>query len=425
MLTCQGTGITLYTAQLGIRPGPLAVNVQLTLDGDTSSAQTKTSTYTGSANSSNIVLYDMQSLPYGNHNVTAVLLGNGTGQSVLWFDYAVVNETTPGPSSSATLNPPATSTSAISVSSTTSAPSASATSTSAISVSSTTSALSASATSTSAISVSSTTSAPSAPSASGSLHSQSVSPYWSQMRNPHDIVCSTDLGAIIAGVVGGLVVLVMTATALLCARRKKHKRETAGLDSGPRAVILDSRSMAEGNSGMHTPLPNNHTPLTKIVPNPANRLSDTRPVPNPVLMRDLTSTSLDITTTVANTSFHSTASPSQNNELADNQPPIILALPPPSLPVEYSTGTAPVQPARDYVSPVGNMHGLQTVDLTDEQIDSVAGLLSTNVPPTDIARIVVRMREQGGASREGLRSGEMSGGIDTDAAPPAYDVIDN
>ena len=74
------------------------VNLNVTIDGNPHLTTTvvfgaQTQTYDGS-------FYNIQSMPSGNHQVTLLLLDWITGgNSVLWFDYAAINETFISPSS--------------------------------------------------------------------------------------------------------------------------------------------------------------------------------------------------------------------------------------------------------------------------------------------------------------------------------------
>ena len=65
-----------------------------------------------------------------------------------------------------------------------------------------------------------------------------------------------------------------------------------------------------------------------------------------------------------------------------------------------------------------NMQDISTVQLTDEEIDSVARLLRTGVPATDVARVMESMRADRAARAQGL------GDSDVGTAPPDYDAID-
>jgi hypothetical protein len=84
--TAPGFGITLYVAHEHDR-----VNVTITLDGNSSSTTIKIiDPDTRGIELYNVSIYDVQSLPFGDHNVTVRAPTNGTDQ--LWFDYAAVND---------------------------------------------------------------------------------------------------------------------------------------------------------------------------------------------------------------------------------------------------------------------------------------------------------------------------------------------
>src|ERR1700691_529824 len=103
--TVPGSGITLYVAHESDN-----VNVSITLDGDPSSTTMRKLLNNSTIELYNVSIYDNQSLPFGNHKVTVLLLSWVTGgESSLWFDYAAVNDTKPSasPSSSASPTPSA------------------------------------------------------------------------------------------------------------------------------------------------------------------------------------------------------------------------------------------------------------------------------------------------------------------------------
>jgi hypothetical protein len=101
MLVAAGTGITLYAASAN----DAGTNLNVTLDG------WPNSTTTVSANDLNVTysisFYDIQSLPYGNHNVTVLLLDARDGPTHFGFDYAAINDTIPVLSSSIVSTSPA------------------------------------------------------------------------------------------------------------------------------------------------------------------------------------------------------------------------------------------------------------------------------------------------------------------------------
>jgi hypothetical protein len=73
--------------------------MNITLDENPNSTATKTYAAGSATETYNVSLYDVQSLSFGYHEVDVLLLdwSNGT-ESVLWFDYAAVNDTTPSSS---------------------------------------------------------------------------------------------------------------------------------------------------------------------------------------------------------------------------------------------------------------------------------------------------------------------------------------
>ena len=85
-----GSGIVLYVSHVLDN-----INVNITLDKNTTTTRTFPPNYPSS--SYNFSLYDIQLLPFGNHEVTVLILDWITGNtfSTLWFDYAAVNDTIP------------------------------------------------------------------------------------------------------------------------------------------------------------------------------------------------------------------------------------------------------------------------------------------------------------------------------------------
>lgn len=76
------------------------VIVNITLDENPNSTTTYTHTAGTAMEMYNISLYNVQSLPFGYHEVDVLLLDwNTGGESALWFDYAAVNDTQPSPNS--------------------------------------------------------------------------------------------------------------------------------------------------------------------------------------------------------------------------------------------------------------------------------------------------------------------------------------
>jgi hypothetical protein len=82
------------------------------------------------------------------------------------------------------------------------------------------------------------------------------------------------------------------------------------------------------------------------------------------------------------------------------------------------SGTISGQPARE---PAADTHShISNAQLTDNQIDFVNSLWSANVPATDIARLMKRIRVTGGQG-SGIR--EMCDGDHPYTAPPSYDGL--
>jgi hypothetical protein len=110
MTTALGSGITIYAIQ-----SPDPVSTKMTIDGQSSSAHSLDPV---GAFQYNVVLYDVQSLPYTDHILDVALVNyiyaNGTSMgSLIRFDYAAVNDTgspvvaqpSPGPSQSPSPSP--------------------------------------------------------------------------------------------------------------------------------------------------------------------------------------------------------------------------------------------------------------------------------------------------------------------------------
>src|SRR6267154_5952379 len=106
MSVILGSGIVLYLSHDSDN-----INVNITLDKYTTTTRTFPPNFPSS--SYNFSLYDFQLLPFGNHEVTVLILDWITGNtfSTLWFDYAAVNDTipstiqSPNPSSSGSGSP--------------------------------------------------------------------------------------------------------------------------------------------------------------------------------------------------------------------------------------------------------------------------------------------------------------------------------
>lgn len=100
------------------------------------------------------------------------------------------------------------------------------------------------------------------------------------------------------------------------------------------------------------------------------------------------------------------------------------SIPAPLSSVAHSRDASVLQPVREPMRQAANAaENESSAELTDEQIDFVSRLSSANVPATDIARLMERMREgRAGSSRRS--GGEMSSRTDTTVAPPSYDALE-
>lgn len=109
----------------------------------------------------------------------------------------------------------------------------------------------------------------------------------------------------------------------------------------------------------------------------------------------------------------------QNGKFASGREPPVIA----TVPVHASTGTTSVQPtvSEPMLAGVTTHQVVSTALLTEEQVGFVAGLSGTGLAPTDLTRVIQRMRVAPVERGQGLRNDEMNGG-DTNTAPPAYDV---
>jgi len=148
---------------------------------------------------------------------------------------------------------------------------------------------------------------------------------------------------------------------------------------------------------------------------------------NPRLMDEhvsLAPTGLELPVALANRLSPLTTSISRNEIVADKELPVVSAPFPPSSSVAYSNNISLVQPTHEPTRAANASRNRPNAQLTDEQIDFVSRLSSADVPATDIARLMQRMRAGGAGSGQGSGSGEMHGGMGAGAAPPSYDAME-
>lgn len=90
-----GSGITIFVVQ-----SSNALNASLTLDGNSTTARSIVALPAVNDYAYNLTLYDVQSLTYASHTLDVALIDfiqdNGTATpSMIRFDYAAINDTTP------------------------------------------------------------------------------------------------------------------------------------------------------------------------------------------------------------------------------------------------------------------------------------------------------------------------------------------
>jgi hypothetical protein len=260
----------------------------------------------------------------------------------------------------------------------------------------------------------------------GSPHSQQVVLlHGSQIRDTHGATYSRNLGVIIGGTIGALIVLAAMVILLLYARGRKHKGELTEHNLEPKPVILGSVSTREDSLHPHPPLPDPHT--TQSTTTNSNRpdlRSTSTSTSNIASSPDLTFTSVEIPTALAVTPPSLNPPYSQTEGVKEQL--VVLAPSQPSSSDTPSSGTTPSQPLRESLESTSNAPAnIFNARLTDEQADLVSGLWRANVSAADIARVIERMRA--GTELSGLRSGstEMDGDINPGIAPPSYDDIDS
>jgi hypothetical protein len=114
-------------------------------------------------------------------------------------------------------------------------------------------------------------------------------------------------------------------------------------------------------------------------------------------------------------------------DTAGKELPAIPAAPlSPGPSVAHSRDASVLQRAREPMRQAANAaENVPSAELTDEQIDFVSRLSGANVPATDIARLMERMREGRAGSSRRSGSGEMSGRTDTTVSPPSYDALED
>jgi hypothetical protein len=260
--------------------------------------------------------------------------------------------------------------------------------------------------------------------------------YILKIPNAYEIIYSTNLGAIIGGVVGGLVVLGVIMK-LLFSQRRRRKRETEELYQEPKPVILDSSLMEETVPYPSLPLSNTHTAqLPTTIPDHHNHLSELPWEIHPLYSQDNIQTEpieSKQTPTTLDPSLHSVAVASSSattavqpthEPIASKQTFTTLAPSPRSVGVAPSIATTSVQPTHEPMASAANaQENPSNYELTDQQADLVNGLWKANVSARDIARVIARMRAGESVGDNGSQVDEMNGEIHPNIAPPSYDGV--
>jgi hypothetical protein len=215
---------------------------------------------------------------------------------------------------------------------------------------------------------------------------------------------------------GGLVVLAAIVTTFLCAQRTRHKRE-AGEQTDPKPALLDSNSMGERRFGPLLPYTRSDL-VTTSSSSPGHSSPIT--VQDTSHLRYLNPTSLEVPFSSAGTSFSSNL-PSAGNETMPNKEPYAIFAPSPSSPAASSSRASEQLMPESLHSAASPLDSISIAQLTDDQIGLLSRLSSANVPATDIAQLMERMKAGRASGGQGLRPN----GTDSDSiAPPSYNVID-
>ena len=213
-----------------------------------------------------------------------------------------------------------------------------------------------------------------------------------------------------------MAVLGVITTILLRRRRRKNTRDKAELDPEPKEITHDPGPAGEGSPHLLPQSPG--TLITQSAADIPDLVSLVSPISVPAagitIISHLISTRHDTLAVVGHRSSASNLSSSQREEETAKQPLIVLT----SQELSSSSATSR-QPAREPATADTQGH-ISNTQLTDDQVDFVNSLWSANVPATDIARVMERMRVTGGQG-SGIR--DMRDDVRPDTAPPSYDGL--
>jgi len=150
------------------------------------------------------------------------------------------------------------------------------------------------------------------------------------------------------------------------------------------------------------------------VPQTTEIFSTPTATPDISSLRNSQPTPIELPAASGNDSSASNPSPVLNKPAMEKQPPIVLA-PPPASPSSQPS-LEPVHWASTDVQ-----DDEVNAELTDEQIDFVTGLSVANIPSTEVARVMQRMRSARATSVRGV--GNRGVNQVTAASPPSYKAI--
>ncbi|KAH7920454.1 hypothetical protein BV22DRAFT_802645 [Leucogyrophana mollusca] len=392
-----GTGITIYVLQTG----PIGVSVSAVVDGGQPTTHTLSGPTGPNYQSTNMTLFDVQSLASGSHTLSLTVLdfdGPYGTQSWLGFDYAHIREADPPPSTSTSPqsapSPPTTISSISSSSSTAPAqvvPNP-ATNTATIAIITTVASFI-------SPSRSPTPGDSSTPSGSSTGGSPSVS----------DVRPSLNLAAIVGGACGGAAIIAAAIVVLLCRRRRRRRRMNEMRATPFQATREDADPIPPAS------LPSGLRTTTSMSPLMGERghssVLDLRPPSEAEPSALLLSRPAAARVSMVGTVLSDLGSSAPRSRVSDRKSALALAFaeadeqaPERTTPSSGSADTSPQPPP--------------TASLTSEQADFVHRLYTNNVPASIVARVIERMVADPSVRFQDSTLG--SGGT-IGSAPPSYE----
>lgn len=352
-----GSGITVFVYQAG----PVGINASMSIDGAHAQTNVLSAPPAPSYEIANVSMFDVQQLPSGTHTLSLLINDLSGSYSGMMFDYAYINESLVTDTTTTT---PTTATS-------TAVPSSS----------------------------------PPSPSSASQYvdHSSIITP------GPLITVFSTDISAIVGGVIGGIALLVAGVLAFLWIRRRRgHPPEMIDLCSDSASPPPHSAYLSTGTaetcdpySGYDPPTnggltPSRSTEFSPLIALAPSRLgsSAVQHAPNvPSAGQDILIPFMTSPTTSDSSGTLGKPRPELSNDAANAPSP---------------------SSSRQDTSPL----------LTDEQADFINSLHRNNVPAAAIARVVERMLvDQHAGIREWERETRLAQTNTMTTAPPSYDLV--